>query len=148
MMQEVLGREPALKWDRWQVLNGVPAAVFGYFVSPEASRYSVCTVTRETNEQPVCRNTPHRGLVFAEPETGAVRRIVVYATGLGPADPVTAAGHVLDYTETGVGGRRHLLPAAAISFVQSGRREWREEIEYRRYRKFEAETTIRYEDKK
>lgn len=106
-------------------------------------------MTRESDgEQPVCRNAAHHGLVFAEPETGAVRRFVVYAMGLEPADPVTAAGHVLDYAEAEVGGRRQLLPAAAISFVQSERREWREEIEYRRYREFETETTIRYEEKK
>ena len=115
------------------MVDGKRTAAFIYHVDATHSEYWLCC-PRVT--------TAHRGVVLADPQTGAIQRLILYATGLTSAMPVSAAGHVLDYGKVSIGGQSYLLPRKSIGYNQSGDREAREEIEYRDYHKFSGDASI------
>jgi len=133
MLRETFEPQPLFQWDHWEVVDGKRTAAFTYYVDAAHSEYWLCC-PRVT--------TAHRGLVLADPQTGAIRRLILYATGLTSAMPVSAAGHVLDYAEVSIGGRSYLLPRKSLGYNRSGDSEAREEIEYSDYRKFGSDATI------
>ncbi|MFY9726535.1 MAG: hypothetical protein WAJ87_13645 [Bryobacteraceae bacterium] len=151
MLEEICdpSRAAEFAWDHWQMLDGTRAAVFAYQVALEFSRYSVCCrQAAQLNGKPRQEyvKTGHRGFVFLNPQSGAVLRLVLYATGLTEATGVNAAGHVLDYGDVAVGGNRYLLPVRSVAYVRIGRFESREEIEYRDHRKFSADAAINFDE--
>jgi hypothetical protein len=149
MLEEIFdpSRAAWFAWDRWQTLNGTRTAVFGYQVAPEFSRYSVCcrtTVQPDNKRRQEYVKAGHRGFVFADPRSGAVMRLILYATGpAGEADTI-AAGNVLEYGDVSIGESRYLLPVRSTAYVRIGEYESREEIEYRNYHKFSSEAAISF----
>jgi len=149
MMEEIFdrNREAQFRWVRWQVLNGIRTAVISYRVSLESSRYSVCcqSVLPEGGKpRRECVKAGHRGLVFVDPQTAVIIRLILFATDLEDASDVKAAGSVLDYGEVDVGGSRYWLPVCSTAYVCVGRSESREETEYRNHHKFSTESTIKF----
>ena len=148
MLAEILGPgcRPELEWDRWQVLNGVRTAVFRYRIDTANSRYAVSYRVVDPNGKSRQESTKagQRGFVFVDPRSGAVMRLILYATGFAEATDVNAAGHVLDYGEVNIGGKSYLLPVRSIAYVRVGRFESREEIEYSHHRKFTTEATVNF----
>ena len=134
-MKEVFSSEPGFEWDRWEVTGGIRTAVFTYYVDPAHSGYWLCCPEFTTG---------HRGLVYADPQRGAIRRIIIYATGLTLSSPVNAAGHVIDYAEVKIGGQTYLLPYRSAVYNRSGTTEIREDIDYRGYRKFGTNATVAF----
>lgn len=132
-LKEVFGSGPNFEWDRWEVTGGRRSAVFTYYVDPGHSGYWIC-----------CPRvvTAHRGFVYADPQSGAVRRIIIYATGLTDSSPTTAGGHVVDFGEVAIGDNRYLLPRSSVAYSRTGATESREDIDYRGYRKFGADATV------
>jgi hypothetical protein len=151
MLEEICdpSRAASFLWDHWQMIHGTRVAVFAYRVAPEFSRYSVCCrEVAQPNGKPRQEyvKTGHRGFVSVDPQSGAVMRLVLYATDLTEATGLNAAGHVLEYADVDVGGSRYLLPVHSIAYVRIGRSESREEIEYRDHRKFSADAAINFDE--
>jgi len=149
MLEEICDPSRAAKfaWDHWQMVNGTRAAVFAYEVASEFSRYSVCCrAAAQSNGTPRQEyvKTGHRGFVAVAPQSGAVMRLILYATDLTDPGGLNAAGHVLKYADVDVGGSRHLLPVRSTAYVRIGQSESREEIEYRDHHKFSAEAAINF----
>lgn len=149
MMEEIFDRSRGaqFRWVRWQALNGIRTAVFSYNVSLESSRYSVCCRTVLPEEGKVRQEyvkAGHRGLVFVDPQTAVITRLILYATDLIDASDVKAAASVLDYGEVDLGGIRYWLPVRSTAYVRVGRCESREETEYRNHHKFSTESTIKF----
>jgi hypothetical protein len=134
-LKEVFDSAPDFEWDRWEVTGGKRSAVFTYYVDPAHSHYWICCPPAVT---------AHRGLVYADPRTGAVRRIIIYATGLPGRSRVIAAAHVLDYGEVAIGDNRYLLPRTSSAYNRTSSVESREDIDYRDYRKFGAAATVAF----
>jgi hypothetical protein len=134
-LKEVFVSGPTFEWDRWEVTGGMRSAVFTYYVDPANSGYWLCCPRF---------NTAHRGSVYADPQSGAVRRIIIYATGLTNKSPVNAAAHVVDYGEVAIGDNRYLLPGSSAAYSRTGGNESREDIDYRNYRKFGADATVAF----
>jgi len=134
-MKEVFGSAASFEWDHWEASGGKRSAVFAYSTDAAHSHYSICCPPAVI---------AHRGFVYADPESGEVRRIVIYATGLAKSAPITALGNVVDYGEAAIGGRRYLLPRRAAAYTRTRTAETREEIEYRDYRKFGADATVTF----
>jgi hypothetical protein len=134
-LREAFGSGEEFEWDRWEVRDGTRLAVFAYVVERDNSSYLVCC--------PPFR-VAHRGFVYVVPNSGAIRRIIIYATGLGPRTWVSAAGLVVDYGEVKIGGEQYLLPAAAAAYSRTGHVEVREDIAYRDYHKFTADSFIAF----
>ena len=121
----------SFKWDRWQVIGETRLAVFSYQALRVFSKFRI-------------ENLPvgHRGVVFIDPESGAVKRLVLYATGLTEGPVIHAAGAVLEYGEVNIGANRYLLPVRSTDYIRVGQFESREEIEYRDFHKFNADSAI------
>jgi len=107
------------EWNRWEVRDGNRLAVFTYTVDPTHSGFKVCCPLY---------SVAHRGFVYADPRSGAIRRIIVYATGLTRQTPATAAGLLVDYGEVTISDEQYLLPLASTSYSRTGESEAREEI--------------------
>jgi hypothetical protein len=149
MMEEIFdpGRAAQFGWDRWQTLNGIRMAVFSYQVVLASSRYAVCCLSvAHPPGKPTQENVKagHRGLVFADPQSGAVMRLILIAAGFDRDVDTIAAGHVLEYGEVAIGAGRYLLPLRSIAYVRLGPYESRDEIEYRNYRKFSSNAEINF----
>jgi hypothetical protein len=136
-------------WDRWQLVNGTRMAVFNYRAPQEYSHFTLCcrkVAQPDGSKADEVFPIGHRGTVFIDPQTGAVRRIVIYATGLTGDSPISAAGDVLDYGEVHIGNERYLLPVRSIAYIRVGQFETRDEVEYRDFHKFSTETAIDFGD--
>jgi hypothetical protein len=134
-LKEVFGSGANLEWDRWEVRGGKRSAVFAYSADLAHSTYWLGS--------PALR-TAHRGFVYADPQSGAVRRIIINATDLPKSSQITGAALVLDYGEASVGDRRYLLPGSSAAYSRTREFEAREDIDYRNYRKFGADSTVSF----
>ena len=143
LMTEILdpSREATFEWDRWEVYRAHRMAVFRYAVDLKHSRYWL----RSPATQPV--NIAHRGLVYVDPQTGVVGRLILYGIGLTIDAPLNAVAVVLDYGNVPIGGATFLLPVGGISYMRAQRRETREEIDYRDYRKFQSASTVKFDER-
>jgi hypothetical protein len=136
-------------WDRWQLVNGTRMAVFNYRAPEEYSHFTLCC---RKVDQPNGNNgeedfpVAHRGTVFIDPRTGAVRRIVIYATGLTGNSPVSAAGDILDYGEVHIGNDRYMLPVRSIAYIRVGPFESRDDVDYHNFHKFSTESALDFGD--
>jgi hypothetical protein len=149
MMEEIFDttRAATFAWDRWQMLNGARMAVFSYRVPLASSRYAVCCLTIP---QPPAKprqeqiKAGHRGLVFIDPGSGAVMRLILIADGFAGNVDSLAAAHLIEYGDIAIGTNHYLLPRRSTAYVRIGSYESREEIEYRKHRKFTGEAAINF----
>jgi hypothetical protein len=141
LMTEILdpSREATLEWDHWEVYRAHRMAVFRYAVDLKHSRYWL----RSPTAQPVM--IAHRGLVYLDPQTGVVGRLILYGIGLTFDAPINAVADVLDYGEVAIGGATLVLPLSGVSYVRAQGTEAREEIEYHDYRKFQSDSTVKFD---
>jgi hypothetical protein len=134
-VKEVFSSGTGFEWDHWEVTGGKRSAVFTYSVDSAHSHYSICCPPAVI---------AHRGFVYTDPQNGTVRRIIMYAAGLTKRSPITALGNVVDYGEVTIGDRSYLLPRTSVAYTRTRTAESREEIDYRNYRKFGADTTVAF----
>lgn len=134
-LKEVVGSGANFEWDRWEVTGGEVSAVFTYRADSAHSHYSICCPSEVI---------AHRGFVYTDPQSGAVRRIIMYGAGLTRRSPITALGNVVDYGEAAIGDRGYLLPRTAVAYIRTRTVESREDIDYRDYRKFGADATVAF----
>jgi hypothetical protein len=143
LMKEILNpsREATFAWDRWEVYRARRMAVFRYAVDVKHSQYSLHPFAA----RPVI--VAHRGFIYVDPRSGAIGRLILYGTDLEGAAPINAAGSVLDYAEAAIGGASFVLPRSAASYVRTDAGETHEAIEYRNYRKFQSDSTVRFDER-
>ena len=125
-------------WSGWQMLRGRRVAVFDFDVAKEHStlRLSLSDLAHAT--------VPYRGSVFGDPSTGAVLRITSGAYDIPPAVQTRSIATTIDYDPVSIGGRDYLLPVEASVLVDTGSRHVWNRMEFRGYRKFEAESTVTF----
>jgi hypothetical protein len=87
----------------------------------------------------------YRGSVYVDAETGAVWRITDAVTSdIPPQLRTREISRIIDYAETSIGGRSYLLPATATVSMVTDTGRVRNEMEFQDYRKFEAESVIKF----
>jgi hypothetical protein len=137
-LKEVFASGANFEWDRWEVTGGKRPALFAYYADLAHSTYWLCCPALKT---------AHRGFVYADPESGAVRRIIINAADLPKGSQITGTALVLDYGEVTVGDRGYLLPRSSAACSRTRALESREDIDYRnyrKYRKFGADATVAF----
>jgi hypothetical protein len=141
MMREIFDRATgaAFRWERWATLRGRRMHVFSYVVEQARSKWTVEYERRD-------RITPgYHGLIYVDAESGAVTRITLEADGIPPGFPIQQASNTLDYDYAAIGDREYMLPLRAVMRMREGRALFKNEVEFRLYRKFSAEATISFE---
>jgi hypothetical protein len=133
--------EASFTWNRWETVRGKRLAVFDYTVDKE---HSTLRMQLSDLAQAVL---PYHGSMFIDPDTGAVWRITDAAdSDIPPQLQMRQISTVIDYAETQIGGKTYLLPVTASVAVVGFTGNVRNDLEFQEYRKFEADSVIKFGD--
>jgi hypothetical protein len=141
MMREIFQPESEahFEWARWGTLRGKLCYVFSFDIDQPHSHYRI-VADRQQEITPA-----YRGEVFVDVDTKMVTRIKHIPYDIPASFPIQHVETVLDYDYTKIGTQEFLLPMRALVTSRSPRSMSKNEEEFRLYRKFGTESTIKYE---
>ncbi len=141
LLREVF--EPAsdavFQWERWGTLRGKRNHVIRYRVPQRGSKWSI------VYEKTMSITPGYSGLIYADANTGMVTRVTLEAQEIPSYFPIQMAKTQLDYDYTEISGNTFLLPLRAEIKMREGKFLVRNDIEFRNYRKFGADTSITFD---
>ena len=142
MLREIFepGTEARFEWDHWGTLRGKLVMAFAYHVSKSRSQYRLVV-----EDAKLSMITAYRGLVEVDPDTHAVMRVSTIAENIPPDFPIRKAEDVLDYDYQELSGHTFLLPMKSQVLMSGGEVLTRLDEEFRSYRKYSADTDIKYD---
>lgn len=129
--------EAQFTWARWATLRGRRTHVYEYrVVKPLFSiKYESDAIV-----------APYSGLVYVDAKDMTVSRVRRKADNLPPSFPVQEVFQELDYDMIAIGdGQEFMLPLKVTVRSRAGKMLSKNEIEFRMYRKFGAEATIKFD---
>jgi hypothetical protein len=141
MLREIFAGETGteFEWDRWATLRGRRMHVFAYRVSTANSKYRI---TEQESHQSII--TGYKGLIYVDRETRAVMKITLESEDIPASFPIRDVHLSLDYEFQKIGEREFILPLKADLTSRVGPKALiRNDVEFRMYRKFTAESTIK-----
>ncbi len=140
MLREIFEPETQteIEWERWGKLRGRVMHVFSYRVAQSRSKYSIYS------EQAHQRIVPgYHGLIYVDKELLAVIKLTLQADDLPAGFPIREVNLSLDYDHVDISGRDFILPLKAVLTSREGSKFLiKNEVEFRMYRKFTAESVI------
>ena len=127
-------------WDHWGRWDGDLCYVFRYRVDQSHSSYSVDYERRE-------KTVPgYHGLVYVvEKKPYAVIRLTI-EPDMPASFPVQEIHQAISYKYAEINGHQYLLPATSTVQSRALNAGSRNEIQFRKYRKYAADTTITFDD--
>jgi hypothetical protein len=139
MMKEIFDPETQarFRWQRWGTLRGRRMHVFAYEVDRERSKWQI------TYERVASITPGYRGLIYVDRDMGSIMRITFEAADIPSMFPIQKASTVLDYDFAEIGGKQYIVPLKARIEMRAGRLLTRNDVEFRFYKRFGAEATIR-----
>ena len=127
-------------WTGGDVWNGRPVAVLAFSIDRQHSPF------RSTAQKFVLKKSANwaaKGVIYADRETR--RALHVAVDGINNPDSPTQDVHlVLDYAEQPVGDHWYLLPSHSVSIVNVSGTLLKNESQFTEYRKFSADSDIRF----
>ncbi len=143
MLQEVFtpSAAAAFAWQSRSTLRGRAVQVYRYTVTAANAHYQL---TYNTGERRYSANAGRHGEVYVD-DAGEILRITSEADELPASFPIDKLHATLDYDFTDIGGRSFLVPHLAVVEMRAGILGSRNEIEFRDYRKFNAEAGISFD---
>jgi hypothetical protein len=127
-------------WDHWAQWDSTLCYVFRYRVDQARSRYKVDYKGKEQI------SPGYHGLVYVVySEPHAVMRLTIEPE-IPDTFPVQDVHHTVNYKYAEIGGQKFLLPATSIVQSMTARLGSRNEIEFRQYQKYGADTQIQFDD--
>ncbi len=141
LMREVFEpeSETTFRWDRWVTLRGRRNHVYRYAVSQPKSKFRI-DYQRTMSIVPA-----YRGQIYVDADYLAVSRITMEAVNIPVSFPVQQATTMLDFDFIKIGETEHVLPLRAQVRMREGKNLVKNEVEFRLYRKFGAEATIKFD---
>ena len=131
-------------WARWATLRGRRTYVFSYRVPQSRSTYRITSSNSPTSSESVVPG--YRGLVFVDKASLKVMQITLEAEDLPPGFPVRQVNLTLVYDYTRIGDADYVLPLKAELRARDDRRFLtKNDVEFRLYRKFGADTSIKFD---
>jgi hypothetical protein len=125
-------------WLRWGTLRGQLTHVYQYRVEQENSQETISY----QNEQKITAG--FHGTVYIQKGTNVVLRITV-VPDIPPNFPVQDVDQTVDYDYQTIGTSTFLLPLRSQVQMRDGHIASRNEIEWRQYRKYSADTTLTFD---
>ena len=113
--------------------------VYDYRVRQQRSKWSI------TWEKKATIVPAYSGLIYVDRETNQVLRVTLRAQQIPVSFPIQEADTVLDYDHVDIAGQQFMLLLKFEMRMREGRLLVKNEVEFRLYRKFGAETTITFE---
>jgi len=142
MMKEIFGPETHTRfaWERWATLRGRRTYVFAFDVDQEYSQYRV-SVDHASEIVPA-----YRGLVYIDRDTKMVTKITHNPYDIPANYPIREIHTTLDYELQKIGDAEYMLPLkSVVTSRRSNNFLTKNDIEFRLYQRFGAETTIKFE---
>jgi hypothetical protein len=140
MMKEIFNpqTEAIFDWERWGTLRGRRMHVFSYKVLQSRSKYSILAGSAT---QAIIAG--YHGLIYVDRETNTVLKITLQADDLPAGFPIREVNLSLDYDHVSISDHDFILPLKAVLTSREGAKFMiKNEVEFRMYRKFSAESTI------
>jgi len=136
--------ETEFNWARWATLRKKRMYVFSYHVPQSRSTYRITSYTGPTSSKSVV--TGYHGLVYVEKDNLKVMQITLEAEELPAGFPVRSVNLTLSYDYTQIGDTGFLLPLKAELKSRDDHRVMiKNDVEFRMYRKFGADTSIKFD---
>jgi hypothetical protein len=129
------------RWKGWATMRRRRVARFWYHIDREHSVYRVQYGTVPAGPNSII--VPYHGEVFVDEETHKVLRLTQQAE-IPVGFPIDGNDITVDYEFAAVGGKKFLLPSNAYVKTKSGRYVAENNVEFREYRKFQAESTLTF----
>ena len=142
MMKKIFEPETQTRfeWERWATLRGRRTYVFSYDVEQKRSEYHV-SVDHTLDIIPA-----YRGMIYIDRDTKMITRVTLIPYDLPAGFPIRDIKTTLDYDFTKIGDADFMLPLRAeVTSVRSAHVMSRNDIEFRNYRKFGTESTIKFD---
>jgi hypothetical protein len=141
MLNEIFEPEThtEFSWDHWGKLRGRKTYVFAYDVQQEFSKYRVEADDAQTIVP------AYRGLVYIDEDTKMVVKIVMTPYNMPSTFPIHDITTSLDYDFETIGDQQYMLPLKSVLTSKRDRQMTKNDIEFRLYRKFGTESTIKFE---
>jgi len=127
------------KWAGQAMAMGVLCQVFDVEVSKAKSNF---TLHYGGRREPVA----YTGRVFIDEDTGMVRRLTIQGVGLPKDYGLQSPALSLDYGMVKIGKEDYLLPLRSMLQLRHAKAFVRNESVFRGYRKFEAESQIKFQN--
>jgi len=142
MMKEIFEPEThtQFSWDHWGKLRARKTYVFAYDVQQEFSKYHV-----EADDDKLSVVPAYRGLVYIDEDTKMVVKIVMTPYDMPSTFPIREISSSLDYDLETIGDQQFMLPLKSVLTSKRTRQMTRNDIEFRLYRKFGTESSIKFE---
>lgn len=132
--------DATIEFDHWCTLRGVPCMAFSYRITSGNSDYSI--LYGKTDRIVVA----YHGLIYvSQKPPREILRLSLEADDIPAAFPVQQAGEMLDYGFQNLSGQEFLLPLKAQVSMRHGRIRDRNDIEFRMYNKYSADTSIKFD---
>lgn len=128
-----------IEWERWATLRGKRAHVLKYRVAQMNSQWHI------DYEHQLDIIPAYSGLIYVDRDTNMVLRVTLEAEDIPASFPVQQASTMLDYDFTNISGRDFLLPLRAVVRMRHDKYLSKNEVEFRMYRKFTADTEIKFD---
>lgn len=136
--------EAHFDWVGPAILRGRPVYTYDYRVVQPRSHWQIVWDKRRASERAIV--PAYRGRIVVDAENHELLRLSTEAEDI-PADfPIRAAFTTLDYDYATISGRSFLLPARAVVEMRESRIATRNEISFRQYRRFTAETKLVFDE--
>jgi hypothetical protein len=126
-------------WERWTTLEGHLMHVYTFYIDQP---HSHDTIDYQRTQQVTAA---YHGEVFVEKGPNTIWRINVEPEP-PPSFPVQNIKQRLDYRYTDISGQKFLLPVSGQVIMKADGTGSKNEIEFRSYRKYSADTTITFDD--
>jgi hypothetical protein len=126
-----------ISWSHWEDLGGSRVAVFEYLVDLKHSTLSL-------GLGGMGQFVPYRGLIYADPASGEVRRITNSPFDIPDSVATKSITTTIDYGSVDIGDRHFVLPVTASIWLDTGHNNVLNKVSFRDYRKFEAESKITF----
>ena len=132
--------EARFEWDHWAKLRGRKMYAFSYDIDQPHSRNSI--VWEKTDKIVPA----YRGLVYIDVDTNMIMHITEEPYDIPSTFPVRSSKEVLDYDFQKIGDSEFLVPLKAVMTSRTIKYLSKNEIEFRLYQKFGADTVIKFDE--
>lgn len=131
----------SFRWERWKNVRRHRTAIFAYQVDRAHSRYMVASGAAGDVHQAL---VAFHGEMEVDRDTGEVLHFRYAADDIPRAVNLDLVSTAVDYDFADVGARSYLLPAHCETEIHSPGLSVRNEMEFREYRKFSADSSIEF----
>ena len=127
----------SFSWDRIEHIHGLKVYVYAFRVPQE---HGAMVIHRDPDRQVV---VPYSGRIFVDPQTFNVLRITS-TLDLPAGFPIVQTDRTIEYKPIMIANKEYLLPSHSEVHMQDNTRSYVNEVDFKDFHKFVAESTIQY----